>query len=130
MVAAAALELEQTMSELPSFSIGDDYNEYRQSVARLCSSFPGKYWRDLEDQPPLGSYPTEFVKALTDAGYLAVLIPEEYGGAGKPVRAGTVILETIHRNGCSAGACHAQMLRWARSCAMEVTSRNGAICRK
>lgn len=97
------------MNEVLSFSIGEDYPEYRRSIAKLCEGFPGDYWRDLEDQPPSGSYPTAFVKALTDAGYLAVLIPEEYGGGGKPVRAGAVILETIHRSGCSAGACHAQM---------------------
>lgn len=97
------------MNEVLSFSIGEDYPEYRKSIAKLCEGFPGDYWRDLEDQPPSGSYPTAFVKALTDAGYLAVLIPEEYGGGGKPVRAGAVILETIHRSGCSAGACHAQM---------------------
>lgn len=93
----------------PAFSIGNDYNEYRESVAALCADFPGTYWRELEDQPPSASYPADFVQALTDAGYLAVLIPEEYGGAGKPVRAGAVILETIHRAGCSAGPCHAQM---------------------
>ena len=97
------------MNESPSFSIGEDYAEYRETIAKLCEAFPGDYWRELEDQPPSGSYPTAFVKALTDAGYLAVLIPEEYGGGGKPVRAGAVILETIHRSGCSAGACHAQM---------------------
>ena len=97
------------MNEILSFSIGEDYLEYRESVAKLCEEFPGKYWRELEDQPASGSYPTAFVKALTSAGYLAVLIPEEYGGGGKPVRAGAVILETIYRSGCSAGACHAQM---------------------
>jgi acyl-CoA dehydrogenase len=97
------------MNEITSFSIGEDYPEYRASIAKLCEAFPGEYWRELEDQPPSGSYPTAFVKALTDAGYLGVLIPEEYGGGGRPVRAGAVILETIHRSGCSAGACHAQM---------------------
>lgn len=92
-----------------AFPIGNDYPEYRESVAALCAEYPGSYWRALEDQPPSGSYPTEFVQAVTRAGYLAVLIPEQYGGAGKPVRAGAVILETIHRAGCSAGPCHAQM---------------------
>jgi len=87
----------------------NDYPEIRDSVAKICEGFPGQYWRDLEDQPVEGSYPTEFVTALTEAGYLAALIPEEYGGAGLPLRAGAVILETIHESGCSAGACHAQM---------------------
>jgi acyl-CoA dehydrogenase len=97
------------MNNPSMFATGDDYTEYRQGVAKLCEAFPGEYWRQLEGQPPSGSYPTSFVKALTDAGYLSVLIPEEYGGRGQPVRAGAVILETIHRSGCSAGACHAQM---------------------
>jgi acyl-CoA dehydrogenase len=87
----------------------NDYPEIRDAVAKICEGFPGQYWRDLEDQPVEGSYPTEFVTALTESGYLAALIPEEYGGAGLPIRAGAVILETIHASGCSAGACHAQM---------------------
>ena len=87
----------------------NDYPEIREAVAKICEGFPGQYWRDLEDQPVEGSYPTEFVTALTESGYLAALIPEEYGGAGLPIRAGAVILETIHASGCSAGACHAQM---------------------
>ena len=91
------------------FDIGDDYPDLRKGVADLCKEFPTKYWRDIEDQPPSGSYPTEFVKALTDAGYLSALIPKEYGGWGLPLRAGAVILEAVHHNGGAAGACHAQM---------------------
>ncbi|MBL4721540.1 MAG: acyl-CoA/acyl-ACP dehydrogenase, partial [Alphaproteobacteria bacterium] len=87
----------------------NDYPEIRDAVRKICAGFPGEYWRNLEDQPVEGSYPTEFVNALTESGYLGVLIPEEYGGAGLPIRAGAVILETIHETGCSAGACHAQM---------------------
>ena len=87
----------------------NDYPEIRDDVAKICEGFPGQYWRDLEDQSVEGSYPTEFVQALTESGYLAALIPEEFGGAGLPIRAGAVILETIHANGCSAAACHAQM---------------------
>ena len=97
------------MSDTSSFSIDEDYRKCRDTVAELCQGFPGAYWRELEDKPPSSSYPTAFVEALTKAGLLAVLIPKEYGGAGMPVRAGAVILETIHRSGCSAGACHAQM---------------------
>ncbi len=89
--------------------IGEDYPEFRDAVRKICADFPGEYWRKLEDQPPSGSYPTEFVKALTESGFLAALIPEEYGGAGLPIRAGAVILETVHETGCSAGAVHAQM---------------------
>ena len=90
-------------------SLGEDYLDIREQVSRLCEDFPGKYWRNLERQPSSGSYPTEFIEALTDGGYLAALIPEEYGGAGLPVRGGAVILETINRMGCAAAAGHAQM---------------------
>ena len=86
--------------------LGEDFPEIRESVRRICAKFPGAYWRDLEAKE---AYPTEFVKALTAAGYLAALIPEEYGGAGLPLRAGAVILEEIHASGCNAAACHAQM---------------------
>ncbi|MEQ8229792.1 MAG: acyl-CoA dehydrogenase family protein [Rhodospirillales bacterium] len=86
-----------------------DYPEIREQVAKVCADFPGEYWRKLEDQPPSGSYPTEFIEALTASGYLAALIPEEYGGAGLPVRGGAVILETINATGCSASPGHAQM---------------------
>ena len=85
---------------------GEDYPEIREAVQRICAGYPGEYWRGLEDER---AYPTEFVNALTEAGYLAALIPEEYGGSGMPLRAAAVILEAIHETGCSAGACHAQM---------------------
>jgi acyl-CoA dehydrogenase len=91
------------------YEIGDDYPELREGVRKLCKRFPTKYWRDLEDQPPSGSYPTGFVEALTKAGFLGALIPKEYGGWGLPIRGGAVILETVHRSGGAAGACHAQM---------------------
>ena len=87
-------------------SLEQDYPEIRDSVRRICANFPGAYWRDLEKQE---AYPTEFVRAVTEAGYLGALIPEEYGGSGMPLRAAAVILEEIHASGCSAGACHAQM---------------------
>ncbi|OGA77315.1 MAG: acyl-CoA dehydrogenase [Betaproteobacteria bacterium RIFCSPLOWO2_12_FULL_65_14] len=86
--------------------LGEDFADIRQSVRRICAGYPGAYWRGLESR---SAYPTEFVGALTCAGYLAALIPEEYGGAGLPLRAASVILEEIHASGCNAGACHAQM---------------------
>jgi len=86
--------------------LGEDYSDIRESVARLCAGYPGDYWRKLEDTR---AYPAEFVGALTDSGFLGALIPEQYGGAGLPLRAAAVILETIHKSGCNAGACHAQM---------------------
>ena len=89
-----------------SLALGEDFPEIRDSVRRICAGYPGAYWRDLEARE---AYPTEFVRALTEAGYLAALIPEEYGGAGLPLRAAAAILEEIHASGCNAGACHAQM---------------------
>lgn len=89
-----------------SIPLGEDYPDIRESVRRICQDFPGKYWRDLEAQE---AYPSEFVQAMTGAGYLAALIPEEYGGAGLPLRAASIILEEIHAEGCSAAAAHAQM---------------------
>ncbi len=91
---------------LITMQLGDDYPEIRDSVSRICGKFPGEYWRRLEDDR---AYPEDFVAALTREGYLAALIPEEYGGAGLPLRAAAVILEAVHSSGCNAGACHAQM---------------------
>jgi acyl-CoA dehydrogenase len=90
----------------PALVLGEDYPEIRAEVAKICAGFPGAYWRELEEAQ---AYPEAFVRALTLSGYLGALIPEEHGGAGLPLRAGAVILETIHRSGCNAGACHAQM---------------------
>ena len=83
-----------------------DHQEIRDSVTRLCQDFPGEYWRKCDREQ---AYPTEFVEALTQAGYLGALVPEEYGGSGLALSAGAAILEEIHRAGCNAGACHAQM---------------------
>ncbi|MDP2122722.1 MAG: acyl-CoA dehydrogenase family protein [Hoeflea sp.] len=84
----------------------EDYAEIREEVAKLCAAFPGEYWQKLEHD---NTYPAEFVAALTQAGYLAALIPEEYGGSGLPLSAAAAILEEIQRSGCNGGACHAQM---------------------
>ena len=94
------------MTDELRISTGLDYPEIRDSVSKVCAAFPGAYWRKLEEDL---AYPTEFVTALTEAGYLSALIPEQYGGSGMPLRAAAVILETIHASGCNAGACHAQM---------------------
>jgi acyl-CoA dehydrogenase len=83
-----------------------DYPEIREAVAKLCERFPGEYWRALDRE---GRYPQDFVNALTEAGFLAVLIPEDYGGAGLPLSAAAAILEEIQRAGCNGAACHAQM---------------------
>lgn len=84
----------------------ENYDDIRDTVAKLCAKYPGEYWRKLDREM---AYPTEFVNALTSAGLLAALIPEEYGGAGLPLSAGAAILEEIHKSGANAGACHAQM---------------------
>lgn len=84
----------------------DTWEDIRNGVKILCNNFPGEYWRRLDGAR---EYPEEFVKALTDAGYLACLIPEEYGGSGLPLQAACVILEEIQRSGGNGAACHAQM---------------------
>lgn len=89
-----------------SLARGDPWADLRAEVAKLCARFPGEYWRTLDAER---AYPTEFVQALTEAGWLSVLIPEEYGGAGLPLSAAAAILETIHASGCNGAACHAQM---------------------
>ena len=86
--------------------MSETYAEIRESVRALCAKFPGEYWRAKDRER---AYPTEFVKALSEAGMLAVLIPEEYGGAGLPISAAAAILDEIHASGGNGGACHAQM---------------------
>jgi len=83
-----------------------DFQDIRDAVRALCEGFPGPYWRELDRER---AYPAEFVQALTEAGYLAALIPEQYGGSGLPLAAGAAILEEIHASGGNGAACHAQM---------------------
>jgi acyl-CoA dehydrogenase len=87
------------------FAFPDELAEIRSAVRELCEHFPGEYWRALEPD----RYPEEFVQALTDNGWLAALVPEEFGGAGLSLTAASVILEEINAAGCNSGACHAQM---------------------
>jgi len=87
------------------FSLTDELVDIGDAVRQLCGKFPGEYWRALEPD----RYPEEFIGALTEHGWLAALIPEEYGGAGLPLAAACVILEEIAAAGCNPGACHAQM---------------------
>jgi acyl-CoA dehydrogenase len=84
----------------------EELEAIRDSVRALCQDFPGEYWRELDAKR---EYPTAFVTAMTKAGFLAALIPEEYGGSGLGLKAACAILEEIHKSGCNAGACHAQM---------------------
>ena len=84
----------------------DVLEQVRKTVAQLCKDFPGAYWQEKDRER---AYPTEFVNALTEAGLLSSLIPEEYGGAGLPLSVASAILEEIHAQGCNGAACHAQM---------------------
>jgi len=82
------------------------HQQIRAAVRDLCSRFPGEYWRKLDEAR---TYPEEFVRALTEAGWLSALIPEEYGGAGLGITEASIILEEVNRSGANSGACHAQM---------------------
>jgi len=93
------------MTEL-TLPLTDQWADIREGVAQICARFDNAYWMALD---AASEYPHEFVDALTEAGYLAALIPEEYGGAGLPIAAAGAILDTIHAAGCNAAACHAQM---------------------
>src|SRR5690554_1791810 len=88
------------------FTDTPDIAQMREAVHALCNDFPGSYWREKDRER---AYPAEFVDALTHAGFLAALIPEEYGGSGLGLTAAIAILEEIHQSGCNASACHAQM---------------------
>ena len=98
--------MQSVPEEAVSLTLCESYPEVRDLVRRICKDFPGSYWRKLDDQQ---AYPTEFVAALTKAGLLSALIPEEYGGLGLPLSAAAATLEEVHACGCNAGACHAQM---------------------
>ena len=89
-----------------TYNPDETFPEIREAVRKLCARFPGAYWRELDRER---AYPKAFVDALTEAGFLSVLIPEEYGGSGLGLSAATAVLEEIHRSGCNGGACHAQM---------------------
>ena len=87
-------------------NLDEDHLDIREGVRRICADYPGSYWRELDERE---GYPSEFVKAMTQAGFLSALIPEVYGGSGLPLRAAGVILEEIHACGGNASATHAQM---------------------
>jgi alkylation response protein AidB-like acyl-CoA dehydrogenase len=91
---------------MPAASGDDEIAHIRDAVRALCAKYPGEYWRALDRER---AYPTEFVRALTEAGFLAALIPEEYGGSGLTMRAAAAIMEEIQASGCNGAACHAQM---------------------
>lgn len=94
------------MSHDPSQGIQSDYADLRDALGKLCANYPGEYWRKLDRDM---EYPSAFVNELTEAGWLSVLIPEEFGGAGLPLSAAAAVMEEMHSQGCNGGACHAQM---------------------
>jgi acyl-CoA dehydrogenase len=100
------MNIHEGVADTIRLEIGNDYPEIRETVRKICERFPGSYWQKLDSE---SGYPAAFVEALTESGFLGILIPEEYGGSGLPLRAATVVLEEIHANGCNAAACHAQM---------------------
>ena len=89
-----------------NLSLTDEQRALKAGVADICKRYPGEYWRELDVKR---EYPEAFVSELTRAGYLAALIPQEYGGSGLGVTEGCLILQTIHEHGGNAAACHAQM---------------------
>ena len=95
-----------TEAPRPAAADTELHQDLRNAVAELCRRFPDSYWRDLDREE---AYPQEFVKTLTDAGYLAALIPEEYGGSGLGIMEASIILEEVNRSGGNSAACHAQM---------------------
>src|SRR3984893_9581528 len=88
------------------FSLPEEHAAIRAAIRELCAAYPDTDWRELDRTK---SYPTEFVRALTDAGWLSVLIPSEYGGAGLGIAEASIILEEVNRSGGNAGVAHAQM---------------------
>src|SRR6202045_2056458 len=94
------------MADAASHPAADDLAQLRESVRALCAKFPGEYWRALDRER---GYPKDFVAALTEAGFLAALIPEQFGGSGLSMTAAAAIMEEIHAAGCNGAACHAQM---------------------
>jgi acyl-CoA dehydrogenase len=109
------------MAEDYADDASDELGQIRESVRALCARFPGEYWRTLDRER---AYPTEFVAALTDAGFLAALIPEEYGGSGLTMTAAAAIMEEIQASGCNGAACHAQMYT------MGTVLRHGSVAQK
>jgi acyl-CoA dehydrogenase len=86
--------------------IADTYQDIRDAVRDLCAQFPAEYFRQIDDER---AYPEAFVNALTQAGWMAALIPQEYGGSGLGLLEASVIMEEINRCGGNSGACHGQM---------------------
>jgi acyl-CoA dehydrogenase len=105
--------------------VNDLHEDLRQGVRKLCARYPDAYWRELD---LVEGYPDAFIRAMTEAGYLAALIPEAYGGSGLGVTEASIILEEVHRSGGNAAAGHAQMYIWARCCGTALRRRRRCTC--
>ena len=111
-------------TEVVSIPLDPGWAEIRDGVKRICDRFPNEYWLKLDHE---SAYPTEFVAALTEAGYLGALIPEEYDGAGLPLSAACAVLETIHESGCNAAACHGSLCGTKNRTSMKATISSHTI---
>lgn len=98
--------MNQIDTDAIAMPVGPQWGDIREAVARLCEDFPDAYWNDLDARD---AYPKDFVRTLTESGFLGALIPESFGGSGLPLAAAGAVLETIHERGANAAACHAQM---------------------
>jgi acyl-CoA dehydrogenase len=103
------------------------HEELRRGVREVCARFPNEYWRELDAER---RYPEEFVGAMGEAGYLAALIPEEYGGMGLDLLAACAILEEVNRSGANAVPPTPRRTRWERFCGTGRSGRSASICRK
>lgn len=108
MIRAGRREIEETTM----LNTTDQYQEIRDAVRDLCSNYPAEYHRKIDEER---GYPEAFVDALTKAGWLAAMIPEEYGGSGLGLSEASVIMEEINRSGGNSGACHGQMYKIGRA---------------
>ena len=100
------------------------HHDLRSAVSELCGRFSDTYWRDLDR---VDAYPEEFVKTLTDAGYLSALIPEEYGGSGLGIREASIILEEVNHSGGMPQRATRRCTSWGRCCVMGRTRKNRSI---
>jgi len=113
------------MTKDMTFTLTDEQRALKAAVADLCKQYPPEYWRELDAKR---EYPERFIDELTKAGYLAALIPQEYGGPGLGLMEGALILEAINHSGGNAGACHAQMYIMGRCCGTARRPRRRATC--
>ena len=110
----------------PSIALGEDYSEIREAIRAICADFPGEYWRELDARD---GYPEEFVNVLAAQGYLAALIPEEFGGSGLTMRAAGVILEDVTRAAATPRPATRRCTRWGRCSATAARRRSGISAR-